>query len=50
MGRVWRFIHLATFAFAILGFLLIGLMVMDWQTMILPDSFTLGGIFAWIFS
>jgi leader peptidase (prepilin peptidase)/N-methyltransferase len=27
-----------------LGFLLIGLMVMDWQTMILPDSFTLGGI------
>ena len=29
---------------AILGFLLIGLMVMDWQTMILPDSFTLGGI------
>ncbi len=29
---------------AILGFLLIGLMVMDWQTMILPDSFTLSGI------
>jgi leader peptidase (prepilin peptidase)/N-methyltransferase len=29
---------------AIVGFLLIGLMVMDWQTMILPDSFTLGGI------
>ena len=28
----------------ILGFLLIGLMVMDWQTMLLPDSFTLGGI------
>jgi leader peptidase (prepilin peptidase) / N-methyltransferase len=28
----------------ILGFLLIGLMVMDWQTMILPDAFTLGGI------
>jgi leader peptidase (prepilin peptidase)/N-methyltransferase len=28
----------------VLGFLLIGLMVMDWQTMILPDSFTLGGI------
>jgi leader peptidase (prepilin peptidase) / N-methyltransferase len=27
----------------VLGFLLIGLMVMDWQTMILPDSFTLGG-------
>jgi leader peptidase (prepilin peptidase)/N-methyltransferase len=29
---------------AVLGFLLIGLMVMDWQTMILPDSFTLSGI------
>jgi leader peptidase (prepilin peptidase)/N-methyltransferase len=30
---------------AILGFLLIGLMVMDWQTMRLPDAFTLTGIF-----
>ncbi len=30
---------------AILGFLLIGLMVMDWQTMKLPDAFTLWGIF-----
>jgi leader peptidase (prepilin peptidase)/N-methyltransferase len=29
---------------AILGFFLIGLMVMDWQTMILPDAFTLTGI------
>jgi leader peptidase (prepilin peptidase)/N-methyltransferase len=28
----------------ILGFLLIGLMVMDWQTGLLPDSFTLTGI------
>ncbi len=27
-----------------LGFLLIGLMVMDWQRMILPDAFTLTGI------
>ena len=34
-----------TFAhFAILGFLLIGLMVMDWQTQRLPDAFTLTGI------
>jgi len=33
-----------TFALAILGFLLIGLMVMDWQTLILPDAFTLTGI------
>jgi len=29
---------------AFLGFLLIGLMVMDWQTQLLPDIFTLGGI------
>ena len=31
-------------AVAILGFLLIGLMVMDWQTQRLPDAFTLTGI------
>jgi leader peptidase (prepilin peptidase)/N-methyltransferase len=30
--------------FAIFGFLLIGLMVMDWQTERLPDAFTLTGI------
>jgi leader peptidase (prepilin peptidase)/N-methyltransferase len=30
-------------AFCILGFLLIGLMVMDWQTHKLPDAFTLTG-------
>src|ERR1700742_1717421 len=29
---------------AILGFLLIGLLVMDWQTHTLPDAFTLTGI------
>jgi leader peptidase (prepilin peptidase) / N-methyltransferase len=29
---------------ATLGFLLIGLMVMDWQTLLLPDSFTFSGI------
>jgi len=28
----------------IIGFLLIGLMVMDWQTHILPDAFTLWGV------
>lgn len=32
-------------AFAILGFLLIGLLVMDWQTHTLPDAFTLTGAF-----
>lgn len=31
-------------AFAVLGFLLIGLMVMDWQTHLLPDAFTFTGI------
>jgi leader peptidase (prepilin peptidase)/N-methyltransferase len=31
-------------SFAVLGFLLIGLMVMDWQTLLLPDAFTLTGI------
>jgi leader peptidase (prepilin peptidase)/N-methyltransferase len=34
-----------TLGLAILGFLLIGLMIMDWQTMILPDAFTFTGIF-----
>jgi leader peptidase (prepilin peptidase) / N-methyltransferase len=34
---------------AILGFLLIGLMVMDWETMILPDAFTLTGIVIGVF-
>jgi leader peptidase (prepilin peptidase)/N-methyltransferase len=29
----------------VLGFLLIGLAVMDWQTMTLPDAFTVTGIF-----
>jgi leader peptidase (prepilin peptidase) / N-methyltransferase len=31
-------------AIAILGFLLIGLLVMDWQTHLLPNAFTLTGI------
>jgi leader peptidase (prepilin peptidase)/N-methyltransferase len=35
---------IAALSFAILGFLLIGLMVMDWQTLLLPDAFTLTGI------
>lgn len=30
---------------AVLGFLLIGLAVMDWQTYTLPDAFTLTGVF-----
>jgi leader peptidase (prepilin peptidase)/N-methyltransferase len=38
------FYSLDVLGFAILGFLLIGLMVMDWQTMVLPNAFTLTGI------
>ena len=34
----------AALSIAILGFLLIGLMVTDWQTMVLPDALTLGGV------
>ena len=33
-----------TAAFAVLGFLLLGLLVMDWQTQTLPDAFTFGGM------
>jgi leader peptidase (prepilin peptidase)/N-methyltransferase len=35
---------IAALSIAILGFLLLGMMVMDWQTMVLPDAFTLGGL------
>jgi leader peptidase (prepilin peptidase) / N-methyltransferase len=38
------FYSLDVLGLAILGFLLIGLMVMDWQTLLLPDAFTLTGI------
>lgn len=34
----------AQIGITILGFLLIGLMVMDWQTQLLPDTFTLVGL------
>ena len=36
-------------ATAVLGFLLIGLAVMDWQTGLLPNEFTLGGLAAGVF-
>jgi leader peptidase (prepilin peptidase)/N-methyltransferase len=45
--RSWsEFAQYATldFGLAILGFLLIGLIVMDWQTHLLPNAFTLTGI------
>jgi leader peptidase (prepilin peptidase)/N-methyltransferase len=35
---------IAALTIAILGFLLLGLMVMDWRTLLLPDAFTLSGI------
>jgi leader peptidase (prepilin peptidase)/N-methyltransferase len=41
--------YIGTFALAIFGFLLIGLMVMDWQTMVLPNVFTLTGIAVGLF-
>jgi leader peptidase (prepilin peptidase)/N-methyltransferase len=50
LSTEWWAVHILTgLGLAILGFLLIGLMVMDWQTMILPDSFTLSGIAAALF-
>ncbi len=42
-GSEWTYL-LGCIGLAILGFLLIGLMVMDWQTHVLPDAFTLTGI------
>jgi leader peptidase (prepilin peptidase)/N-methyltransferase len=38
------FISIDSIGIVILGFLLIGLLVMDWQTHTLPDAFTLSGI------
>jgi leader peptidase (prepilin peptidase)/N-methyltransferase len=40
LANFWLFLIM----FAVLGFLLIGLLVMDWQTHTLPDAFTLTGI------
>jgi len=41
---MWVDAGTSVLAFAILGFLLIGLLVMDWQSHTLPDAFTLTGI------
>lgn len=38
------YLALEALSLAVLGFLLIGLMVMDWRTLRLPDAFTLTGI------
>jgi len=45
----WAISAIATLSLAVLGFLLIGLMVMDWQTHLLPDAFTFGGMAAAFF-
>jgi leader peptidase (prepilin peptidase)/N-methyltransferase len=42
-GQAPTDLYLSLAAFAFLGFLLIGLLVMDWQTHTLPDAFTLTG-------
>jgi leader peptidase (prepilin peptidase) / N-methyltransferase len=44
ISNLWINLSIEQLGLAILGFLLIGLMVMDWQTMLLPNAFTLGGI------
>nr|WP_246409346.1 A24 family peptidase [Granulicella aggregans] len=45
----WAISAVSTLSIALLGFLLIGLMMMDWQTYLLPDAFTLGGMAAAFF-
>lgn len=45
----WAVGAIGAVAMAVLGFLLIGLMVMDWQTGLLPDWFTFGGMAAAFF-
>src|SRR5580698_4365503 len=49
LAHWWTEIIFIQIAIAILGFLLIGLMVMDWQTLTLPDAFTLTGIAIGVF-
>ena len=45
----WAISAISALSIATLGFLLIGLMVMDWQTYLLPNAFTFGGIAAAFF-
>lgn len=48
-GEELAVVAITAIAMAVLGFLLIGLMVMDWQTGLLPDAFTFGGMAAAFF-
>jgi leader peptidase (prepilin peptidase)/N-methyltransferase len=45
----WAISAISVLSLAFLGWLLIGLMLMDWQTGLLPDAFTFGGIAAALF-
>jgi leader peptidase (prepilin peptidase)/N-methyltransferase len=45
----WAISAISALSLTILGWLLIGLLVMDWQTGLLPDVFTFGGIAAGFF-
>jgi leader peptidase (prepilin peptidase)/N-methyltransferase len=45
----WAISAISALSSAVLGFLLIGLMVMDWQTYLLPNAFTFGGMAAALF-
>jgi leader peptidase (prepilin peptidase)/N-methyltransferase len=49
-SNLWISLSIELLAIAILGFLLIGLLVMDWQTHLLPDAFTLTGIAVGLFN
>lgn len=48
-GEQWAFAVISAISVAAVGFLLVGLMVTDWQTGLLPDAFTLSGIFVALF-
>ncbi len=48
-GEQWATAVIAAISVAAVGFLLVGLMVTDWQTGLLPDAFTVSGIFAAFF-
>ena len=45
----WAISAISTLSLAVLGFFLIGLIVMDWQTCLLPNVFTFGGMAAAFF-
>ncbi len=48
-GTWWASLFVLGMSRAVLGWMLIGLIVIDWQTLRLPDAFTLSGIAAGLF-